>query len=155
MEISAKPQAVDIANFFILHVRKDGGNLMHLKLQKLLYFAQAWHLVFYEESLFEDKIEAWIDGPTIAHIHKMFKKYRWCAIIEEVKQPNLSEKTVKHLKNVFDYYGKFTDYQLEKIIHNAEPWKKARGNTLDAPSSNSISEDSMKHFYSKIHASIV
>jgi uncharacterized phage-associated protein len=33
-----------------------------LKLQKLLYYSQAWHLVWEDTPLFTARIEAWIDG---------------------------------------------------------------------------------------------
>lgn len=39
------------------------GQITTMKLQKLVYYAQAWHLVFHSEPLFADTIEAWPQGP--------------------------------------------------------------------------------------------
>jgi len=54
-----------IANYFIYVANETGSYLSNLKLQKLLYYAQAWHLALYGISLFDEEFEAWIHGPVI------------------------------------------------------------------------------------------
>jgi uncharacterized phage-associated protein len=34
-----------------------------MRLQKLLYYVQAWHLAVTDEPLFPEQIKAWKDGP--------------------------------------------------------------------------------------------
>ena len=52
-----------------------------LKLQKLVYYAQAWSLVWDEEPLFPDPIEAWANGPVVYELYKrhrgIFKVTQW------------------------------------------------------------------------------
>ncbi len=45
---------------YILH-RK--GKIVAIKLHKLLYYSQAWALVWDERPLFHARIEAWANGP--------------------------------------------------------------------------------------------
>ncbi|MDR1041744.1 MAG: DUF4065 domain-containing protein [Deltaproteobacteria bacterium] len=61
--------AIAVANWFIERNRKESGDLTHLKLQKLLYFAQGWHLAYYDVPLFEDPIEAWKYGPVVRSVY--------------------------------------------------------------------------------------
>lgn len=56
-------QAINIANWFINQFdRESGDNITHLKVQKLLYFSQAWYQVLKNEELFAEEIEAWAHG---------------------------------------------------------------------------------------------
>jgi uncharacterized phage-associated protein len=51
----------DVAQYIL---RKQGG-MTTMKLQKLVYYAQAWSLVWDEEPLFDQPIEAWSNGPGV------------------------------------------------------------------------------------------
>ncbi|HUZ03805.1 MAG TPA: type II toxin-antitoxin system antitoxin SocA domain-containing protein, partial [Acidobacteriaceae bacterium] len=57
--------ASDIAKYFIASFQKKNKAISNLKLQKLLYYAQAWHLALYGSPLFSDSIEAWVHGPVV------------------------------------------------------------------------------------------
>lgn len=50
-------------------------DLTNLKLQKLLYYAQAWHLVFRQEPLFTDRIEAWRHGPVVPSVFRQYRHF--------------------------------------------------------------------------------
>ncbi|RKZ77287.1 MAG: hypothetical protein DRR16_29765, partial [Candidatus Parabeggiatoa sp. nov. 3] len=43
------------------------------RLHKLLYYCQAWSLVWDEEPLFEQPIEAWASGPVIKALYAAHK----------------------------------------------------------------------------------
>src|SRR5205823_14692025 len=43
--------------------------LTNLRLQKLLYYAQAWSLVLRESELFPEEIEAWRWGPVVPAVY--------------------------------------------------------------------------------------
>ena len=45
------------------YIVEKTGEMTTLKLQKLVYYAQAWSLVWDERPLFDEKIEAWSNGP--------------------------------------------------------------------------------------------
>ncbi len=148
----AKPiTASHIANFFINFFHKHGDYLTNLKLQKLLYFSQAWHLAFYENPLFDDEIQAWVHGPVVPNIYRQFKKYEWHPIDEQPAEPKLNDSLVSYLKEIVDYYGNYSAYELEKITHTSKPWLLARKDLPDdAPSNEIISNESMRTYYQEL-----
>lgn len=117
------------------------GDMSNLKLQKLVYYSQAWHLGLYETILFPEPIEAWVHGPVVRSV---FTKYKYgsfeplpCDAIEDA-----------HLFEVIEAYGSFSGSQLERMTHRETPWIEARaGIAPDAPSTNIISVDTMRQFY--------
>lgn len=54
--------------------------ITNLKLQKLLYYSQAWHLAIYDEPLFQDRIEAWVHGPVVPSVFREYRSFRWSPI---------------------------------------------------------------------------
>jgi uncharacterized phage-associated protein len=143
--------ATQIADFFINFSQNHGDCTTNLKLQKLVYYAQAWNIALYDEALFEEDFEAWVHGPVCPSLYSRFKKYRWNAISEEVKKPELSDKVQEHLLDIIDAYGVHSGYELEQMTHKEKPWVEARGNTpLDEISTAIITKNSMKEYYSAV-----
>jgi uncharacterized phage-associated protein len=52
---------------YVLH---KYGRMTAMKLQKLLYYSQAWSLVWDEKPLFRARIEAWADGPIVREVYR-------------------------------------------------------------------------------------
>ena len=70
----------DVAQFFIGLANEQANNeqgdmMTNLRLQKLLYFAQGWHLARYGKPLFDDDIEAWQYGPVVPSVYNAYKQY--------------------------------------------------------------------------------
>lgn len=144
----AKTSASDAAYFMLRFSSEHGDCLTNLKLQKLLYYAQAWHLALYDEPLFDERIEAWVHGPVVPSIYHRFKDYQWRPITQEIPEVSLPGDVTKHLVEVLDAYGGFTGFQLERLTHEEDPWKSARGDLeMDVPSNVEISWDDMKTYY--------
>ncbi len=146
-------KATDIANWFLTAVdRESGDSMTHLKLQKLLYYAQAWTLVITGEPLFEEEIQAWMHGPVVPEV---YSKYSGSSF-EEIKAPNHDEcvdidgEHEEILEQVMDNYGIFEAKYLENLTHSEDPWRIARGNIpKEEKCTNIITKESMKEFYSK------
>lgn len=90
----AVSNACEVANFFVSRFQQAGDPLTNMKLQKLLYYAQGWHLALKGDALFDERIEAWPHGPVVPPVYGTFKHYRWNPITETVDDPTLSEDTV-------------------------------------------------------------
>ena len=58
--------ALDVAAYIL----GKQGPLAAMKLQKLVYYCQAWSLVWDEKPLFQNKIEAWANGPVIRDLYE-------------------------------------------------------------------------------------
>jgi len=68
----------DAARWFINRAdRLAGDDMTHLKLQKLIYFAQAWHLANTGEPLFREDMQAWTHGPVVPSVWHAYKQYQW------------------------------------------------------------------------------
>ena len=56
-------KAIDVANFFVDLANSDPDDCMtNLRVNKLLYFAQAWSVVRRNKPLFEEDMQAWKYG---------------------------------------------------------------------------------------------
>jgi uncharacterized phage-associated protein len=142
-----------IAETIISLSRKRGIGLTNLKLQKLLYYSQAWHLALQDRVLFNDAIEAWIHGPVVPSVFKRYRDYRW-TVIDCAVVPVPDANAVRHIESVLEQYGSYEATQLERLTHRESPWITARkGLPRDEPSHNVITTESMKDYYRQaVHA---
>jgi uncharacterized phage-associated protein len=144
-----KPTAAEIAAAILQECSKRTIAVSNLKLQKLLYYCEAWSLALNDESLFSDQIEAWVHGPVIATVFHLYKDSRWSAIGQTKTAAAAGEEARNQISAVIDAYGKFSASDLERLTHSEDPWIHARqGLDPDVPSRNQISRDVMKAFYS-------
>lgn len=139
---------LDVADWFIKKAQEEGGEISPKKLQKLLYYAYSWSLVFFNDSsddlsekLFENNIEAWVHGPVIPEVYHEYKTYGYNPIVKDVIKPRFSEDTEDVLKQVWNIYGGYNGNQLESITHQEEPWIEARGDSKPLDASNNLLND--------------
>lgn len=146
--------ANQIADYFLFKGNSDSRPISNKKLQKLLYYAQAWSLVTRGEKLFNDKIEAWVHGPAIKSIYLEFKEFGASPIEKSISEREINEIPVdvqQLLDEVWTVYGSFDATYLEQLTHSETPWQKAReGIDSNLPSENEITTDSMRAYYSHV-----
>jgi uncharacterized phage-associated protein len=146
-------RAIDIARYILLVAYESGDVVTNLKLQKLLYYAQAWYMVHHKgRKLFSDDIEAWRFGPVIKDIYDLYKKFSRSPIDEQVNEKDFTCLELDDRKFMDEFLDEFMDYSalsLVNMIHNEIPWKEAfDGN--DPMASTVISTNSMYDYYSKL-----
>lgn len=120
------------------------------KFQKLVYYSQAWHLVWDGEPLFRDRIEAWANGPVTPALYREHRgKYRierWDGSPEA-----LAANEVETIEAVLGYYGDKPGQWLSELTHSEEPWKRARRGLGPAERGrNEISKESMAEYYGSL-----
>lgn len=141
------PDCHDVAAFIL----REMGEMTTMKLQKLVYYAQAWSLVWDEEPLFNEKIEAWANGPVVPELYEkhrgQFKVSQW-----PYGDPNtFSKKQRATLKSVLKFYGKKPSQWLSDLTHKEDPWKNARkGLSVNARGNRVITHASMAEYYSSL-----
>ncbi|NQU66475.1 MAG: DUF4065 domain-containing protein [Candidatus Marinimicrobia bacterium] len=66
-----------VANYFIKKSEEDSISITNMKLQKLVYFANAFYLAMKEECepLFRERIQAWKWGPVVEDLYHEFKEF--------------------------------------------------------------------------------
>lgn len=126
------------------------GPMTTKKLEKLAYYAQAWHLAWHKTPLFEDVIEAWIEGPVVRHLYDQhagqYDVHEW----ESGNRDRLDGLQLETIAWVTKRYGRFTAEALSRMTHNEAPWFVARNGApskarLNAP----ISRDLMTSYYGR------
>ena len=145
--------ALDVAKYFIFKANQVGSFLSNLKLQKLVYYAQAWYLANYKKPLFAEKFEAWIHGPVQPELYSEFKSFRWLPIDLDVEEipASITKDIADFLDEVVEAYFKYDGLDLEIMTHNELPWIEARkGISPDKSSKEIISEETMQTFYSDL-----
>ncbi|BAZ81967.1 MAG: Panacea domain-containing protein [Sphaerospermopsis kisseleviana] len=133
----------DVAKYFLSQADEDAGDLIsNLKLQKLLYYAQGFHLALYNEPLFPEPVEAWIHGPVVPEVYHEYKNFASSAIPipEDIDFSIYDEKTVDLLDEVYSVYGQFSAWKLRNMTHNEEPWK-------DTDVSDVITHECLKKYF--------
>lgn len=145
----------DVADFFIALANVSGEPITNLKLQKLVYYSQAWHLAIWGKPLFSGHFEAWVHGPVCPTLYQQYKAFRWMPIEKDLDEEDLKKMrkafgpTISEfLDEVAEEYMGMTAYDLERLVHSEGPWQWARGPLPeDAPSRNVIHDEWMKEFY--------
>lgn len=167
----AKVEITDMAKYIGLSLLTKGYNVSPLKLQKMLYYAQAWHMVFFgrENTLFEESPQAWVNGPVYPCIYNIYKDKvpGMCDHLvyadfcdgspEEVMKELLdgmaiSDEEIRFLESIVQLYGSKTQNQLVFFTHSEAPWCEMREGLMPYErSSQEISLDRMYQYYKERH----
>src|ERR1017187_7440558 len=88
------------------YILKHWGPMTAMKLQKLVYYSQAWGLVWDEEPLFPERIEAWANGPVVRELYDVHRgQFRVSA--NNLGDPDaLNEDQINTVKAILKFYGK-------------------------------------------------
>lgn len=103
---------------------EHGDTISNLKLQKMLYYMQGFHLAFFGTPLFEEEIKAWQYGPVVPSVYEEYKRYESKAIdLPEGPVIELTEEEEAVFDNVYDEYNQFSAVALMKMTHEESPWR--------------------------------
>lgn len=133
----------NVANYFLtLSQPEEGDQISNLKLQKLVYYAQGFHLALYGKPLFNDGIKAWDHGPVVPQLWHDYKDYGAGGIDPpaDFDSSVLTEQEQSLLDEVWDTYGQFSAWKLRNMTHEEPPWK-------DTASGEEITHDAMTRYF--------
>lgn len=119
----------DVADYFLHLVDVEaGGSMTPLKLQKMCYYAQAWHAAIEDRPLFPERYEAWIHGPVSPELYQHYREYEYNTIpvSERADFSCFPEAQRNILDEVWDVYGRYDAKYLENQTHEEAPWLDAR-----------------------------
>ncbi|MFO7748513.1 MAG: DUF4065 domain-containing protein [Desulfobacteraceae bacterium] len=133
------------------YILKKLGKMTTMKLQKLVYYCQAWSLVWDEKVLFSEDIKAWANGPVVK---ELFNFHRGMFHISSVPLGNpdtLDENQKETINAVLDFYGNKSSQWLIDLTHQEEPWKKARvGMDISERGNRVIKVEDIAEYYSSL-----
>jgi len=141
-----------VADFFLHAADSDSGlrqPMTNMRLQKLLYYAQAWTLALTGEPLFGEDIEAWEHGPVVRSVYTRFKQHGSRRLsTEHVQSPQLTPAQRSILDAVWASYGDVSAARLRAMAHRERPWKEARQGHDEGDTCNvSLSHDAMREYF--------
>lgn len=148
---------IQIANSKVIGEDEAGKpvveGITNLKLQKMLYFAQATHLALFDKPLFKDEIQAWSLGPVVPTVYHALKNGQ-----NQPLDPSLGEcdnpEVESFLQVVWELFGKYSASELVNMTHKHTPWLSVyRKGVSDIV----IPQDSIRKYYkesfnSPVHA---
>ena len=133
----------DVAKYIIN--RSNGVD--NLKLQKLLYYSQAVHLVLNDKKpLFNDRIEAWLYGPVVPNVYRKYKSHGEADIPKcSAADINLSVNEIDAIDTTLEFYDKFSGPDLINRTHREKPWIDA----YEKGQNTEITEDAIYDYFKK------
>lgn len=129
------------------------GSITTKKLQKLVYYSQAWHLAFHGRPLFDDEIQAWVQGPVVRSLYEQHRTRYEVASWPAGNPEGLDADERRTIDWVIGKYGHFSAEALSNMTHAEVPWRVGRG--MAKPNervSDPIPQDIMKSFYARQRA---
>lgn len=140
-------KALDIAKKLICLAQNDepnGGELLtNLKLQKLLYYQQGFHLAFFGTPLFEESVESWMYGPVVPSVYDEYSKYGSASLPVTTQAITLTDDEERLFNEVFDAYREFSAIGLMNKTHSERPWIES----VPHDRGTVITQDSMKAYF--------
>ena len=155
--------ALEVARHVINYSNSREYSVSNLKLQKLLYFIQAYFLIASCDGkpCFREKITAWDFGPVVPVVYSEFKQFGSTDIptvsyyyddrqsdflkdnIVKFRDDVISNKDKKMIDDVIEKFSKYTASDLVKLTHNQAPWRDAyaRGHN------RVISEEAIRSYF--------
>lgn len=145
--------SIDLSQYILNCFNNKSESINQLKLQKLVYYIDAWHYVLLEKPLIHENFEAWMHGPVV---RELWNHYRGESVLNapissDIYNCNLdvSKEQLEVINDVLDEYGDKTPYYLECLTHEETPWIVARkGYAPSDRCTEIISKEIMKEYYS-------
>lgn len=156
---------LDVSRYIINYCNDNKIFISNLKLQKLLYFVQAYFLIKKNEACFKEDIEAWTYGPVVPEAYHEFKGYgsnhipsissyyqlsigktpgKFLDFSEvPVKKDDIKEVDRDLIDVVLKEFSKQSSFNLVEKTHKQLPWKEAYNN----PTNKVISLDAIKNYF--------
>ena len=155
--------ALDVARYIINYNNRQGYSISNLRLQKLLYFVQAFFLIHPNKDCvcFSDKIEAWDFGPVVPNVYKEFKHFGSADIppvnhfVIRDKDNFFDSKVLKYsdatitdqdkilIESVIERFASYTTSEMVELTHCQTPWKQA----FEHGKNTEITIGSMRKFF--------
>ncbi|HET7233372.1 MAG TPA: type II toxin-antitoxin system antitoxin SocA domain-containing protein [Longimicrobium sp.] len=127
------------------------GRMTAMKLQKLVYYSQAWAVVWDERPLFAERIEAWANGPVVRDLYDVHRGHFEVAEWPRGDANRLTPGERETIDAVLDFYGDRSAQWLSDLTHREQPWLLARRGMPDGErGSREITLSSLEEYYSSL-----
>lgn len=153
---------LDVCRHVINYSNNQDYGISNLKLQKVLYFIQAYFLISTPEACFAEQIEAWDFGPVVPEAYHEYKQYGsgdipyitsyiqfdeediWNSASIDFSDNIISDDDKKLIDMVVDKFSEYSATDLVTLTHRQAPWKDAYVRGMN----NAIKNESIKEYFS-------
>ncbi|WP_051442083.1 Panacea domain-containing protein [Arthrobacter sp. H14] len=131
------------------------GEITTMKLHKLCYYSQAWHLVWDSERLTDAEFHAYGMGPVSPELYETHRGIFTVASLADTTagegNPDVFDgEQQESINAILEAYLSWKNYQLTSMTKQEQPWKDAWGNTVPGSRGGVISEQTMLAFYTAL-----
>ena len=133
------------------YILKMLGPMTTWKLQKLVYYSQAWSLVWDDDALFPEEIKAWANGPVVPELYAKHRGAYRVSTIQGGDADALNPNQRETVNVVIQDYGDKSPQWLSDLTHMEDPWKNAR---KGVPSGERGEEIIRKHDIAEYYGSL-
>lgn len=137
----------DVAKYIL----EKQGTMTTMKLQKLVYYCQAWAVVWDSKPIFNQKIQAWASGPVVPELYENHKGKYQISTLTKGDVGNLQPYERETIDAVLKTYGDKSAQWLSDLTHMEKPWSEARkGIPLGQNCENEITLSSLEEYYGSL-----
>lgn len=145
---------VRVSKYFLSKIDTEAEEVITpLKLQKIIYYAQAWLLALKDRTFFQEDFQAWVHGPVIPNLYYQYKKHGYSSIpkVENFDDSIFDKDQLNVLEMVKFAYVRYDAKYLEELTHRENPWREARGECkADEICNRIIEKESIKSYFKEI-----
>ena len=133
------------------YILQQQGPMTTWKLQKLVYYCQAWSLVWDDDVIFPEEIEAWANGPVVRELYHAHRgKYR-VSRLPQGSPEALNKDQRETVDAVLEFYGDKSPQWLSDLTHMEDPWQLARRHVPDGRRGNAvIPKEDLAEYYGSL-----
>ena len=133
------------------YVLERQGPMTTWKLQKLVYYGQAWSLVWDDDVLFPEEIEAWANGPVVRELYHAHRGQYRVSRLPSGEADALTDEQRETVDAVLEFYGEKSPQWLSDLTHMEAPWRSARRGVPDGERGNAVVEkEGLAEYYGSL-----
>jgi uncharacterized phage-associated protein len=141
------PTVHHVADYFLWLAHNDRLGVDHLKLQKLVYYAQAYHLAFRDEPFFDGDLRAWAYGPVSPELWRNYRYRRdYLEAPEAIDEAVFSDDARELLEMIHARLRNESGLDLYRQTHAELPWIEA-DERAQAGGSDILSHETMRDYF--------
>lgn len=101
------------------------GVIGTMKMEKLVYYCQAWWVARNDTPLFPEPLQAWRMGPVCPDLYREHRRQNYVDAWPLGSAANLGDQERRHIDAVVDVYGAYSGFRLGDMTHEERPWNAA------------------------------